>query len=178
MPTGVSRGNLPCHVRFLRHYLKQNQPQHCRSDIIDICQVNLVRLEKAIQDHAGDDDQHDAEFIEKIRPLLRNEQLDSAIRKAFVMLKERLVTKFDLSPTLEGEELANAVFGTKGALAGQIPEADRQAMRNLLAGLYGAFRNHYGHRDVEPAWFDAASVLGMIDWALRTIDEYPSAPDD
>ena len=161
-------------VERLRHYLKQNQPQHCQSDIVDICQVDLVRLEKAIQDHGGGDDQHDAEFIEKIRPLLRDEHLDSAIRKAFVILKERLVTKFGLSPTLDGADLVNAVFGTKGTLAGQIPDADRQAMRDLLAGLYGVFRNHYGHRDVEPSWFDAASVLGIVDWALRAIDQYPT----
>ena len=174
LPAGVDRGNLARHIHFLGYYLKLNQPENCRDDIGTICRVDLPRLERAIQDHAGDDDQHDAEFVERIGPLLRDQHLDSAVRRAFVLLKERLVRKFGLAPELDGANLVNAVFGDRGVLAGQIPDPERQAMRDLLAGLYGVFRNHYGHRDVEPGWFDAASVLGMIDLTLRTIDRYPA----
>jgi hypothetical protein len=178
LPTGVSRGNLPRHIRFLGYYLKQNQPDNCRKDIVDVCQVDLPRLEAAIQDQAGDEDRHDAEFVEKIRPLLRDQHLDSAVRRAFVILKERLVEKFGLAPELDGSDLVNAVFGRRGVLAGQISDQELQAMRDLLSGLYGMFRNRYGHRDIEPSWFDAAAVLGMIDWALRTIEQYPFAAND
>ena len=173
LPAGVERGNLARHIHFLGYYLKQDQPEHCRDDIRDVCRVDLPRLERAIQDHAGDDDQHDAEFVERIGPLLRDQHLDSAVRRAFVLLKERLVRKFGLAPELDGANLVNAVFGDRGVLAGQIPDPERQGMRDLLAGLYGVFRNRYGHRDVEPGWFEAASVLGMIDLTLRTIDQYP-----
>ena len=174
LPVGVRSGSLSRHIHFLGYYLKQDQPERCRDDINDVFRVDLPRLEKAIQDHAGDGNQHDPEFLEKIGPLLRDRHLDSAVRKAFVILKERLAKKLGLAPELDGADLVNAAFGGKGVLVGQISEAERQAMRDLLSGLYGVFRNYHGHRDIDPAWFDAAAVLGMIDWALRKIDKYPS----
>lgn len=150
LPAEVASGNLSRHIRFLGYYLKQNHPEHCRDDIRDICQIDLPRLERAIQDHTADVSQHDSEFLERVGPLIRDQHLDSAVRLAFVILKERLVRKFDLSPELDGADLANTVFGTNGPLAGQINDAERRAMRNLLDGLYGVFRNRYGHRDVQP----------------------------
>ena len=47
-------------------------------------------------------------------------------------------------------------------------------MRDLLVGLFGVFRNRYSHRDVEPAWSEPAAVLGMVNWALRSVDDYVS----
>lgn len=173
LPPGVSSGYLSRHMRFLRMYLESNQPELCRDDIVDICQRDLPQISRALHALPVNAGEHDAEFSQKIAPLIRDQHLASAVREAFVILKERLVTRFDANPALDGNALVNSVFGGGGILRGQIPESECEAMRNFLSGLYGVFRNHYGHRVVEPSWFDAASVLGMVDWALRTLDGYP-----
>lgn len=175
LPVGISSGSLARHLHFLEYYLERSRPEDCRDDINDVCRVDLPKLEKAIRARSADQQHYDAELAEKVGRLLEERHLDSAIRKAFVILKERLVHSFVLAPDLDGADLVNAIFGSKGCLAGRIPEPERHAMRDLLAGLYGIFRNRYGHRDVEPAWFEVAAVLGMVNWALRIVDEYASA---
>lgn len=59
-------------------------------------------------------------------------------------------------------------------MAGSIPADKLAAYRNLLDGLYGTFRNHYGHRDANPAWHEAVAILGMINWVL--VDLLPQNP--
>jgi hypothetical protein len=171
----VSTFDLARHLHFLRYYLEQNQIEKCRQDIKNICRLDVPKLEQAVRAEVGSEDQHDPEFIEKIGPLLRDQHLDSAIRRAFVILKERLVKRFELNQNLDGSELVNAVFGKTGVLAGRIPEWEQRGMRDLLNGLYGMFRNPYGHRDIDPGWFEAAAVLGLIDWVLKKIDTLPAS---
>jgi hypothetical protein len=88
------------------------------------------------------------------------------------MLKERLVRQFGVSSSFDGSDLVNAVFGARGPLVGKIPNSERQAMRDLLAGLYGIFRNCYGNQDVVPPWSEIASVIGMINWVLQRLERY------
>lgn len=164
LPAGVSSENLRRHLHFLTYYLERGEPQHCRRDIDQICQVDVPKLEKTLQTQ-----HYDVEFATKLAPLLTAGHWDSAVRKGCVLLKERLVQVFDLASEKDGADLVNAAF-KQGPLAGKILEAERQAMRDLLAGLYGTFRNRYSHADIDPAWFEAAAVLGMINWALRAID--------
>lgn len=115
---------------------------------------------------------YDSEFVDKIGPLLRDQHFDSAVRKAFVMLKERLVRLFGVPSSLDGTDLVNLTFGSKGPLVGMIPDAERLAMRELLAGLYGVFRNRYSHQDVVAEWSEVAPVLGMINWVLQRLETY------
>ncbi len=175
LPRGVgARSLLGRHLHFLNYWLELNQKQNCESDICDICQRDLPALKKAFYEWSAGPQHYDAEFSEKIVPLLENHHLDSAVRKAFVLLKERLVRAFGAHPELDGPELVNAVFGQKGTLAGKIPDPDREAMRDLLAGLYRSFRNRYSHNDVAPEWYEVEAVLSMMNWALRTLDRYRS----
>src|SRR5690606_17354317 len=129
---------------FLQYYLEQDAQESCVNDISDILKFDLPHVEKTLRSRIKNDDSYDAEFAEKIGPLIRDQHFDSAIRRAFVILKERLVKRFDLTSNLDGNDLVNAVFGTKGVLTGHIPEQDQRAMRDLLVGLYGTFRNRYG----------------------------------
>ena len=77
-----------------------------------------------------------------------------------------------LSANLDGIDLVNRVFGKDGCLADQIDTDEREPLRNLLAGLYGVFRNFYGHRDKEPEWYEADAILAMINWSLKEIERY------
>jgi hypothetical protein len=58
----------------------------------------------------------DADLRRDILPLIRSCQFDSAIRKAFVILKTRLCRKFGLDEKMDGEELVNAVPVNKPSL--------------------------------------------------------------
>ena len=178
LPEDVDAGNFDRHIGFIHYYLERDAPDSCQGDIEDICKLDLPALERAFQDWCASHSHYDAEFSEKISELLMGWHLDSAVRKAFVLLKTRLVTTFDLSSDLDGQDLVNQVFGNKGYLAGKIPESERESMRNLLAGMFGVFRNRYGHTDVEPEWHEVEAILSMINWVLKRIDECPSPADD
>lgn len=177
LPNGVTGGNFTRHVGFMETYLKKGQPDNCRDDIDDICSLDLPALEKAFRDWAAGQQHYDAEFAEKLGRLLAEQHLDSAVRKAFVLLKERLVRTFGTNRDLDGRDLVNQIFGSKGILAGRIPEPERESMRNFLDGLYGVFRNRYDHGDVEPDWSEAEAVLSTVNWVLRKLDTYPSIAD-
>jgi hypothetical protein len=89
-----------------------------------------------------------------------------------VILKSRLVAKFGVDHDLDGADLVNRIFGASGLLSSRLESEERQAMRDLLAGLYGVFRNKYGHQDVEAPWHEADAILSMINFVLKRIEEY------
>jgi hypothetical protein len=174
LPSGLSEGNFERHLGFMEYYLLRNDTGACYKDIEDICKVDLTALEKSFRDWCASQEHYDAEFAQKVSPLLQERQLDSAVRKAFVLLKERLVKCFDLPSDQDGRNLVNQVFGREGLVSGKISESERESIRNLLDGLFGVFRNVYGHTDVETEWYEAEAILSMINWALKSIDKYSS----
>jgi hypothetical protein len=169
LPEGLSGGNFGRHLHFMLYYLKQNAPDGAQGDIKDICKSDLPALEHAFRDWCAGYQHYDAEFSAKIGKLLVERNLDSAVRKAFVLLKKHLVRTFGLPSNLDGRDLVNQVFGKNGYLFGKIPELERESMRNLLDGLFGTFRNAYSHTDVEPEWHEVEAVLSMINWAIKLI---------
>ncbi|RIE16718.1 hypothetical protein [Candidatus Cryosericum septentrionale] len=42
---------------------------------------------------------------------------------------------------------------------------EREASRNLLAGLYDVFRNTLDHHNVDVPWHEAEAVIGMVNGA-------------
>lgn len=161
------------HLRFLVRHLEQGQPDYCRGDIEDICARDVPALRLSLQS-AHSSSRYDPELVTKVGSLVREQELDSAIRKGFVLLEGRLVAQYQQPTTLDGTDLVDAIFGKHGVMAGSIPADKLAAYRNLLDGLYGTFRNHYGHRDDNPGWHEAAAVLGMINWIL--VDLLPQSP--
>ncbi|CAG0971379.1 hypothetical protein METP3_01509 [Methanosarcinales archaeon] len=174
LPEKVHDSNLNRHIEFMKLYLKRDEPDKCLGDIEDISKFDLPSLENAFQDWCAIYQHYDTEFSAKISDLLIEKHLDSAVRKAFVILKERMIRTFGMSSDLDGRDLVNQIFGNKGYLAGKIPDPERESMRNLLDGLFGAFRNKYGHEDVKPEWYEVEAILSMINWVLKRIDNYPS----
>ena len=55
-----------------------------------------------------------------------------------------------------------------GGAVAKMPDrsSEREALRNLLTGLYGTFRNTVDHHDIAVSWQEAEAVIGMINWAL------------
>ena len=160
------------HLVWIKKRLNENNPDLCQGDIDDICLSDIPKLEKLFRDWCANSIHFDQELVEKVSDLLIRQEYDSAIRKAFVILKSRLVSKLKGSSNLDGADLVNRLFGKSGSLTSILDDKERQAMRDLLAGLYGVFRNKYGHEDIEPPWHEADAVLSMINYILKRIDEY------
>lgn len=163
------KSNLERHIGFMEYWLQQNDRRQCEGDIEDICERDINDLENAFQAWCKTPDHYDAELVSATADLLSHRQLDSAVRKAFVVLKERLCKRFDESPDLDGPDLVNKVFGRGSDIAKTLDDAERQAMRDLLAGLYGMFRNRFAHRDEQPSWAEADAIISMINYVLQDI---------
>lgn len=166
------RSGLERHLAWMQLRLREGKPDLCRGDIEDTCLIDLPTLEKHFRDWCASSIHYDQELVEKVSDLLIGREFDSAIRKAFVILKTRLVSRFGVPNDLDGAPLANRLFSQSGNLASTLDASERQAMRDLLAGLYGIYRNKYGHQDIKAPWHEADAVLSMINFILKRIDEY------
>jgi len=135
-------------------------------------------------DHVVD---YDAQLRQDISGLLTAQQLDSAARKAFVILKERLVdvacaygearTAIDRK---DGNNLFGRILGAGKfvATSGRMDDADREALLHLLSGLYETFRNIVDHNDVVVPWHEAEAVISMINWVLIKLRTITPTVDD
>ena len=180
IPDHQSKGFLSKHIHFLVLYLSQGSVEDCREDIEDICSKDIPRLCSFLEANSLEA-RYDAELSRRVFPLLQHQQLDAAVRASFVVLKTRLVNTFDLSARLDGTALVNALFGGSGKITTLFDKDEAQALRNLLDGLYGVFRNNFSHNVVEAEWEDAAAVIAMINTILKSIDHWnarmPPGPD-
>lgn len=175
LPNGVDGGNALRHLFFMEQHLNKGKPESCKNDIEDICAHDLRLLEAAFRAWCGSQVHYDAELSREVVDLLEDNRLDSAVLKAFVILKGRLVSCFGVSDNLDGRQLVNEVFGSKKQLAASLSESERESMRNLLDGLYGIFRNLYSHNNAKPEWHEAEAVLSMVNFALKRIERYRSS---
>lgn len=162
-------GSFRRHMAWMEKRLREGKPDLCKQDIDEICEYDLPNLEKAFHHWCAKSIHLDEELKHGISNLLLHKELDSVNRKAFVVLTNRMRTLFHVDSSCDGEALVNKIFGKSGVLASCIPESDLQAMRNLLAGLYGVFRNKYSHGDQCSSWAETDAIVSMINQVLQDI---------
>jgi hypothetical protein len=162
-------GSFGRHLAFMIDHLVDGHPEHCLCDIDDICNLDLPAIEQSFRKWCNAPDHVDREIKEKVYGLLQRGEYDSAIRKGFVILKERLCAVYGIAKDKDGSELVNLIYGKQTSVTPALPAEERQAMRDLVAGLYGVFRNKYGHNDVKPAWQEVDAVLSMINCVLKKL---------
>ena len=163
--------NLGRHLGFMVFYLEKDEAQNCRGDIADICDKDLVELEAAFREWVRAAVKYDDELARGVSDLLVRREYDSAMRKAFVILRGRLAARFGVGSGVDGDALVNQVFGGKPHAALRLDDGERQAWRNLLAGLFGVFRNRVAHEDVQPSWQEADAVISMVNHVLTSLDQ-------
>ena len=163
------RSNLGRHISFMESWLVKDSRHGCQGDITDICERDITELENAFQSWCKNPDHYDSELAVAIADLVATHQLDSAIRKSFVVLKERLCIRFQASRDLDGPELVNTIFGKKSNVVKNLAEHERQAMRDLLCGMYGVFRNRFAHSDAEPKFAEADAIISMVNHILQKV---------
>ncbi len=169
--------NLGRHLHFLRYYLERGQIDNCRSDILDIHRMDLPALEAAFREWVRSSGNYDPQLVREVSDLVIKREYDSAVRKAFVVLRTRIAKHFGVEDgRLDGEALVNHLFGSNPHPKLQLTEPERQAWRNLLAGFFGVFRNRFAHEELRAEWHEADAVLALVNHVLRSLDEI--APSD
>jgi hypothetical protein len=110
--------------------------------------------------------------------------VSASLRWFLIILTNRIRAKFAVPIGLSEQDLVNHAFGNKGVLVrgldpvhektpeGQEYRSSIQAVRDLLAGLYGVSRRHLAHTALEVPFHEAEAILSMINYALKWLDDY------
>lgn len=168
-------GNLGRHLTFLRRYLKAGDKASCAQDIKDIVFFDLPTALRNLVSMSADDEHLDQRLKDGVLPLIQGGHYDSAVRKVFVVLTDRLRRAFGVAEDMDGEDLVNLVFGKGGKIPVALEESKKQAMRNLISGFYGVYRNRFAHNDVEPDLGQTRAILEMANTIILDIEEIASA---
>jgi len=164
------------HARFLVHYLEKDDKESCSQDIRDIIESDIPNCAFEVKKWALNITYSDWELRNEIKVLIRTGQFDSAIRKSFIILKERICNKYDISREFDGVDLINQLFGKKSSHFNYMPQNEKQAHRDLFSGLFGLVRNRYAHQNVEASLTELDAVISGINYCLRLIDDFREEP--
>jgi len=163
-------GNLGRHLTFLTHYLKKDDKASCAQDIKDILFFDLPTTLRSLIAKASDNSHFDQRLRDGVMPLVDGGHYDSAVRKVFVLLTDRLRRAFGVQDEIDGEDLINLVFGRGGKIPVALDEPKRQAFRNLISGFYGVFRNRFAHNDAHPDLAQTAAILEMANTIISELE--------
>lgn len=172
MPEGCLVGKARQHVQFMIHYLQKDQIDSCLGDITDIVSTDLPSAVEAVKKWANDLAYVDADLRDEIRTLVKTGQFDSVVRKSFVVLKTRLCRKYSIAETVDGAELINKIFGSNSSYFTDIDPKQKQAYRDLFAGLFGLIRNRYSHNNVEFSLAEVDLAISAVNYCLRLVDDF------
>jgi hypothetical protein len=170
-----SCGNLGRHLTFLHHYLKSNDKVSCAQDARDILFFDLPATLRNIVAKFADDTHFDQRLRDAVIPLMQGGHYDSAVRKVFVVLTDRLRRAFGVSEQIDGDDLVNLVFGKGGKIPVALDDSAKQAMRNLISGFYGVYRNRYSHNDIQPEVAQARAIIEMANTIILDIETIASS---
>jgi hypothetical protein len=166
----ASCGNLGRHLNFLSRYLKAGDKASCAHDVQDIVFFDLPTALRNLVAKSVDDAHVDPRLRDAVAPLMAGGHYDSAVRKVFVVLTDRLRRAFGVTDNIDGEELVNVVFGKGGKIPVPLDESQKQAMRNLISGFYGVYRNRFAHHDIEPDLAAARTIIEMANTIILDIE--------
>jgi len=164
-------GNLGRHLTFLAHYLRKGEKESCQQDIKDILFSDLPAALKSLIAKSTEQSHIDQRLKNAVLPLIHGGHYDSAIRKSFVILTDRLRRAFGVKEQLDGEDLVNLVFGRGGRIPIALDEPRKQAFRNLVSGFYGVYRNRYAHNDVEPQLAQVGAIVELANSILLEVEQ-------
>ncbi|WP_414451828.1 TIGR02391 family protein [Burkholderia sp. 22PA0099] len=165
-----SCGSLGRHLSFLDRYLKRDDKSSCAQDAQDIVFHDLPTALRNLVAQSTDDAHVDPRLREAVSPLMAGGHYDSAIRKVFVVMTDRLRRAFGVADKIDGEDLVNVVFGKGGKIPVALDDSQKLAMRNLISGFYGVYRNRFAHNDVEPDFAQARTVIEMANTIIIDIE--------
>lgn len=176
LPDTKMSGNCKRHLSWLVSELKKNSAATCRQDIADLCNNDIPGTIAALQKWARDMSFMDEELRTAVIPLVKTRQFDSAIRKAFLVLTERMRSIYDLPKGRDGEDLVNVIFGKDSPHHATLELTKKLANRNFFSGLYGVIRNKFSHGDHEATIAELEAALSSVNLCLQILEELKNTP--
>ena len=156
------------HIRFLNLYLgKKGDAEGCAGDIAEICNKDIDELKQMYLQNIKSK-YIDLELEHNIKSLIETNQFDSAVRKSFLTLTERLRSKYNIPKNKDGVELINLIFGKSGK--SKINSSEKESLRDLLSGFYGVFRNDFMHT-LQNKERTEISIIYMINTLLTILKD-------
>jgi Protein of unknown function (Hypoth_ymh) len=165
-----SCGSIDRHLKFLHHYLKLSDKASCAQDAQDIVFFDLPTALRNLVVKSVEDTHFDQRLRDSVMPLMQGGHYDSAVRKVFVVLTDRLRRAFGVTEQIDGDELVNLVFGKGGKIIVEIDDSQKQAMRNLISGFYGVYRNRFSHNDIQPDLAQTRAIIEMANTIILDIE--------
>lgn len=176
LPLSESRGFADRHFHFIRYYLDEDNPSKCIDDSRDLIERDIPGIMKTVTLGISEATYH-PKISERVFPPLKRQEFDSAVRRAFAVLKSELVEKFQVPSDIDGESLFNACFGRGGTALEFLGESESLALRNYLSGLSILYRNHFAHNDLDGEWTEAAAVIIGINSILLRLESIQRSND-
>jgi hypothetical protein len=177
IPDGLNATNNAFrHMHFMIHYLEKDRRSSCEQDIKDILQFDLPEARNRIKSWANNLHYVDADIRSELSVLIRTGQFDSAIRKAFVLLKTRICERYEFSIEIDGGDLVNKLFGKDSIYFVDMHQKEKQAYRDLFSGLFGLVRNRFAHNNVEATLTELDLVISSVNYCLHLINDFRESP--
>ena len=133
------------HIWFVRKGLKENQVAWIEGNADDLKQFDIPTFRLQIGAYFKEFAFLPPELRDEVAPLLENGEHDSAMRKAFLVIKQKAITKYHMSAQLDGEDMVNFLFSESGKLRVHEDEKKRKAFRDFVSGFFRFFRNEFMH---------------------------------
>lgn len=174
LPVPAMSGSCSRHLNWMLRELGKGYAHTCKSDIDDLVRSDIPGTIGQLEKWAKDMAYMDKELRDAVVPLVRNRQFDSAIRKAFLILTERLRFTYSLPVSTDGEGLVNVVFGKDSDHHASMEPGKKLALRNFMSGLYGVIRNKFFHEGHEATLAELETALASVNLCLQMIEELKS----
>jgi hypothetical protein len=132
------------HVAFVRGGLKENRVDWIEGNANDLKQFDIPTLKLKSGAYFREFAFLPPELRDEVAPLLENGEHDSAVRKAFLVIKQKAITKYHMPAQLDGEDMV-FLFSESGKIRVHEDEKKRKAFRDFVSGFFRFFRNEFMH---------------------------------
>lgn len=164
-------GVLGRHLHFIEYYLNLKNKSNVEGDIYDIVYHDLPSALRTLISRKRTDSHLDQKLKDSVLPLIQGKHYDSAIRKSFILLTERIRSVFGVTEEIDGDALVNHVFGKGGTIVVALDQSKKKSYRNLISGFYGVYRNKFAHNDVQPTLSEVNSIIEMANNIIIELEE-------
>jgi len=159
------------HMTFMERNLGRGQKEFSKSDAVDIVFSDLPAFADFLFLNVATPDHLDPRLAQATSSLFEIEDYASVIRASFPVLSSRLRRIFGVPDGSDGENLINDIFA-RGAGSNPVvlPQEEKTAYRNLLAGFYATYRNKWNHGDYQPTFSQARGVVEMTSTLIKDLE--------
>lgn len=175
-PHWRNAGSLGRHMNFMQRNLEGDRKRFSESDASDIVFFDMPALFDYLIGEVSSPQHLDARLAEATRRLFDIEDYASVIRTTFPVLSSRLRRIFGMQEGSDGENLVNEIF-TRGLGSNPVvlPQEEKVAYRNLIAGFYATYRNKLNHGDYSPSLSQARGVVEMASTLIKDLEQVAEA---